>query len=409
MKFLFLVTVLTVLGCSPKEQVDNDATRDEILTDNPSKILTNSTPLAVDVDLNDREPAINATTIMNADRKIIKLETNNDCLIGEISKVIIEDDKIFIFDAKIAKKLFCFDLQGKHLFTVGTIGGGPGEMDTPKDFDVTNGKIYIIDRQSRVFTFTLAGKHQSTLRLPFFTTQLCALNDSSVFYYTGSITESFKYYLTQINESTVRSFDFPIQSSLVGMYDIPQAFHKRDNRALFVKFLCDTIFTLSDNKVIPSYVMNFPGEYSNSVFYSKKELEKVYSDPNTYGKLFNMHMAETNKDLFFLSSSNGINYHFLSKNTRKHIFTGSVNDDFLFGGLTFMFPVGSYQEYLIYPIAMSDMINSYKVLVADARSKGLEEEFKKNYVDFSSLCEGSDEDDNPALLLSGINPKLYEE
>lgn len=407
-----LVSILSiafiVLSCDKKSDNDSAQGRDELQISQTSKIVVDSIPTVIDVDLGNRKSGLNTSNVISSDRKIIKLETTDDCLIGEIAKVIIKRDKIFVFDRKIAKGLFCFELNGKFLFKVGRLGSGPGEMDGPRDFDVTDENIYIIDRQCRLFIFKLSGEYQSTFRLPFLTTQFSVLNDSSIFYYTGSITDNFKYYLTEVKGTYVTSFSFPIQSDIVGGYDIPQAFHKHDNEILFVKFLCDTIFTISNNKIIPSYVVNFPGKYPNSIFGNKKELENVYSNPNMYGKLFNMHMSETSRDLFFLSSYKGINCHFVSKTNGRHIFTNDINEDFLLGGLT-MFPVGSHENYFIFPITIGLMKQGYDKVLEDFRKNGLEKEFLAKYSEITTLYDKSDKEDNPALLLAGINPAIYED
>jgi hypothetical protein len=43
------------------------------------------------------------------DYSIIPLESNDQCLIGNIDKVIFSDDQIFILDKNIAKTVFVFD------------------------------------------------------------------------------------------------------------------------------------------------------------------------------------------------------------------------------------------------------------------------------------------------------------
>lgn len=413
MRAFLIFTLLSLTYCNQVKTDYQTSNRDKINVENPKKIFSSANPILIDINLNDRLDIIPTSSIVDADHQIVKLETTDDCLIGEISKVIIKNNKIFVLDSKIAKKLFCFDLRGKYLYTVGELGEGPGEMDTPRDFDVTQKEILIIDRQCRVFTFSLLGEYQTTLRLPFLSTQLCAFEDNSVFYYSNSASENLNSYLTQIKSRSVVSSDFGLQSQVVEGYSIPQAFHRRDSYALFVKFLCDTIFTLSPSKVQPSYIINFHGEaYPPNTFYDKNVLDEVYNSPDRYGKLFNMHLAETSKDLFFLTSKNGINYHFFSKILGKHIFASGVYDDYMFGGLAVMFPVGSYQEYLIYPISIPNMIEGYKALENEAIQKGVKakflSEFSKSYTDFIGLCESSKKDDNPSILLTRINSKIYE-
>lgn len=57
----------------------------------------------------------------------IRLETNEQCLIGDASQIVCTDSLIFISDRRVSKSIFCFDRQGKFRYKVGAVGQGPGE------------------------------------------------------------------------------------------------------------------------------------------------------------------------------------------------------------------------------------------------------------------------------------------
>ncbi|MHC1780737.1 MAG: 6-bladed beta-propeller [Bacteroidales bacterium] len=75
----------------------------------------------------------------------IPLETNDSALISNISKIICENDKIYVSDN--SDKLYIFDLNGKYLNTLNRKGRGPGEYINLRNFkvDEKSGNILILD------------------------------------------------------------------------------------------------------------------------------------------------------------------------------------------------------------------------------------------------------------------------
>ncbi len=73
--------------------------------------------------------------------KYIKLETSPQCLLGEIEKLEFHDSKIYILSGGV----FCFDTEGKFLFSINNRGKGPGEFLKIYSMSIDNGKIYLYD------------------------------------------------------------------------------------------------------------------------------------------------------------------------------------------------------------------------------------------------------------------------
>jgi len=83
--------------------------------------------------------------------RTILLETNDSCLVGEINKMQVYDQFIFILDNSIAKSLLVFDREGRFIRKIGRVGGGPGEYVEPTDFtlDTENRTIYVLDMHTK--------------------------------------------------------------------------------------------------------------------------------------------------------------------------------------------------------------------------------------------------------------------
>jgi hypothetical protein len=94
------------------------------------------------IDLDRNEKLLASDFIEKAD--VIKLETNESCLIGEISKIQYIDDRIYILDM-LSNALFVFNKEGGFEDKFHKPGNGPGEYTLIMDFLVHNDRIYILD------------------------------------------------------------------------------------------------------------------------------------------------------------------------------------------------------------------------------------------------------------------------
>lgn len=100
------------------------------------------------------------------DTSSIPLETKNESLIGEISKIIFNGDSIYILDARYSKKIFCFSDKGKFLFSFGQVGEGANEYTKPTDFIIQNDTIILVDNEAfNMLTYHLNGEFIDKVRI----------------------------------------------------------------------------------------------------------------------------------------------------------------------------------------------------------------------------------------------------
>ncbi len=76
-------------------------------------------------------------------------DSSEDAIFSTISKVIVQNNLIFILDGQGRKLVYVYNNFGKYIKTVGRVGQGPGEYINARDFNVKGNNIYIYDDRAR--------------------------------------------------------------------------------------------------------------------------------------------------------------------------------------------------------------------------------------------------------------------
>ena len=97
---------------------------------------------------------------------VVQLETNNQCLIAHVTKVIFYNDRYYIFDVR-QQAILCFDSTGKFLFNISRRGQGPEEYIYMEEFniDTFTQELLLLEPFGSLLTFDLEGKFISKKRL----------------------------------------------------------------------------------------------------------------------------------------------------------------------------------------------------------------------------------------------------
>lgn len=102
--------------------------------------------------------------------KYISLETNADCPIGRIDKILFADSVIVVEDMSTANAVYLFDLDGKFVSRVSGPGNGPHEYLSLEQSNVTlsydRSMVAIQDRNhERTLWYDLGGNYLRTTQL----------------------------------------------------------------------------------------------------------------------------------------------------------------------------------------------------------------------------------------------------
>jgi len=97
--------------------------------------------------------------------KLIRLETNADCLIGSVGKVQFVDGLYYLLDDFTGcNAIHVFDTLGSHLRSLKRIGRGPGEYKDILDFDVDdNGNLFIVTSMGNIIEYDSHFQYKRTI------------------------------------------------------------------------------------------------------------------------------------------------------------------------------------------------------------------------------------------------------
>lgn len=139
------------------------------------------------------------TELFSQSYKLVPLETNDTCLIGQIDK--IKKFKNHYYIASSGNSLFHFDEQGNFISALTQKGAGPEEFIRIEDFEVyeVNGKteIWISDNQSIKSFDAFNGQFLYKKSFPFTIYKFKRLNNSHILLVTGQN----EYILTLVDEN----------------------------------------------------------------------------------------------------------------------------------------------------------------------------------------------------------------
>lgn len=208
----------------------------------------------------------------------IALETTDKAFIGNISKLIVIDDNIFILDNSHAKKIFIFNTNGKFIRTVGKLGKGPGEYTNIEDFtiDKGTGNIVVLAYPSMALIYNTEGDFINQKKL----------SEKALLWNIGSYKNG---YLCSSNNQSVL---------------------KGDNAFLLFNYTNDfelkskSIDVLSHYVTIPPIISNPLLNYQNQVAYFDFHTSSLYLGANT-------------------SNPNRIHFNFEEKNVPEEVYTSS--------------------------------------------------------------------------------------
>lgn len=112
----------------------------------------------------------------------IPLEVNENCLIGEIDRILYLNNRFYIFDQNISKSIFVFAKNGTFLHKLDKSGHGPGEYFVPNGFDVDSiGNIFVGDAfNKRILKYDSLGNYIDTYRTSYYIEEFCLFDDHKV-------------------------------------------------------------------------------------------------------------------------------------------------------------------------------------------------------------------------------------
>jgi hypothetical protein len=205
---------------------------------------------------------------------VIPLEFNVSCILGEIRKVAICGDNIFVLESQRSSAVYRFDMRGNFLNRIGSKGQGPEEIIELNDFTVNEEEqlIYLLDnyRQS-ILSCTFDGEVKESIKINQYADQLHYKN--GLFYLFLDQPKRGELYSLVVRDihGGIKERFFPSKQYPINMGN--PVFAPQEEGVLFCKPMYDTVYFLRDTEMSRLYWVDF-----GSLRYSPQEIEDIYTE-----------------------------------------------------------------------------------------------------------------------------------
>ena len=261
------VLLITVFGLSCNRGINED---------NTSLLVSIKTIRTIKVKDPDNYKILHLSSFVK-EEKMIPLEITKSSTLGNINKVVIQGNSIFISDKDNPNSIFVFDITGKFSTLIGKKGQGPGEHIDLTDFsiDQTTGQIYLYDQsQRKIIRYDKGGKFIDEIFTDYFGEHF-EYNYGFIYQYRTNPSRGLKYNLV-IKDRESKTLATYIKAIPEGQNLDNKIFSKASNKIFLNPSYSDTIYALKNTKLEYAYVMDF-GKYN----LSKKNHDKIFaSDQN---------------------------------------------------------------------------------------------------------------------------------
>lgn len=212
--------------------------------------------------------------------RYVELETNDEGLIGNVSKLITYKNKIYITDRFIASKIYIFDTDGHFHTTVSSIGKGPGEYMTLEDIaiDSYRDELLISDASNqKIIVFDLEGKFLREFKTPYWVSGVFALRDHYLLYLYDTNDE--KHNLVVLDKHNLEIVN-KLFRKVIGRdgFTLSTPFFQGSKETLFTFSLVNEIYNITDietGNIKTKYILDFEG-YPPLKEFEQKSTDEVY-------------------------------------------------------------------------------------------------------------------------------------
>lgn len=329
--------------------------------------------------------------------RFIPLETKEDCLLGEIDKIISVKNRLYILDRGINKQIFVFNTEGKYLGSIGKYGKGPGEFISLSDFIIDDKKnqLLVLDAQLRkVLTYNLQDANfLNELKVTFLVTDFVKLDDNVLSFYSKfpQTKSGINYSIANMNLKDKSYKWFLVQDEYDTRLSYSHSIFQSEN-TYFASYFKDIIYRITADEVEPFITIDFgknkiPKEKLKNIHSNLKQIVELLKEKDwTYGI---ENVFENNQFLTF---------NFKLEKHNVMVIYSKITGNYFYGN---QYEAGLGIFRLIKNIAVNDnqflgVINAFnfKIMKKIIIEQG-DEEFKEQYLQTLNLLS---DQSNPVVI-----------
>jgi hypothetical protein len=348
----------------------------------------------------DRGAYIELSDIVDSFR-FVPLQMTDDCIIGQINKVIFAYGNYYILDDELAKSLFVFDQKGNFKFKIGHLGRGPGEYVHLGDFLINfkDKTIEILAEASKILKFDMNGKFLSQLKLekPNFSEKFEIFDNGNYLVSSNSDPKNDKknglFLLSPEGKVLWEGIDWTYPNPNISL-SLRKQFSKTPSGITFHFGMVDTVYHLDNSLSLSKRLLDFKGRnVPASVMKSFKDMRDMVTKVTQSSYVADIDRITETDSLFyfyFICDNNAFSVYQSKQTQNIKLYMHNRFVDPFFS----LFPIASIDNFqLIYPIDVADLLSYFEDLPMERKTK-----FQNN--SFWDMYQKLDFNDNPVLMIA---------
>ena len=257
-KFIALLLFIVVASCNTDNEFKNEIPKSNI-------------------EINRK---INCSDVLSLNR-IVKLETSQKSIIGNIDEVVINDSLIYVLDKNITKSVFIFNDKGQFVNKISKNGKGPNEYIRISSFtyDIYNKELLIVDPAGRkLLIFSEMGIFKESIRLDDYFEFIHVLDKDHFIFYSNFNSRKRKQFSISNKTGQILKRFRKIHKKHFGWGYSYNVFCGNNDITLFTVPYDNTIYSVLGNKPEGFFSFAFNGYFINSDAnsMSRNESDKLY-------------------------------------------------------------------------------------------------------------------------------------
>jgi hypothetical protein len=294
--------------------------------------------------------------------KVVRLETNNASLFGDVTKIEILNDTIIIFDIN-SQVILTFNIYGNFLQKIGAIGKGPNEILFIRNIAVDRAKKEILvldDRNLKILHFGLNGNFISWEDAKIYPFDFIPHHNHFLFFQNKSpffFDETANFDLIYTSKNKIIQSYFPFKQELSFRYPLNRVFYELNDTICFVDKWNAKVYSLINGEIFQRFCIDFLGD---EIPIELTENEKLFdSEHKKYAYLYD-YVVENKSHIYFRYFWKGELRKSIYNKKRKeyHTFSGkSDKTDFL--SLCFA-PKYNYGDFFVSEIPPFLLVDAFQ-------------------------------------------------
>lgn len=177
--------------------------------------------------------------------------------IGEISKLIAYEDKLFVFDWFINKSIQIFDRQGKFLNRIRSFGEGPEKYMELADFQVVQDTIYVLAHPLKIMKFDLKGDFINEFKIDVLGRTFHYDIKSNLFFIYGGSNADHLVSIVDHSGKVIENHFASNPDIFVGIMGDPYNFYEESDGFYFTKTYLDTLYEYEKGQFKPRLIFDY--------------------------------------------------------------------------------------------------------------------------------------------------------